>query len=60
MDEIPILVGVDEGNKVKKMKGYEKEGMVVLVGLGHYLMGLFLPILDELPHHPFFVFSSSF
>jgi len=27
--EIPIVVGVDEGNKVKKMKGYQKEGMAV-------------------------------
>jgi len=27
--QIPILVGVDEGNKVKKMKGYQKEGMAV-------------------------------
>jgi len=27
--QIPILVGVDEGNKVKKMKGYQKEGRAV-------------------------------
>lgn len=26
---IPILVGVDEDHKVKKMKGYQKEGMAV-------------------------------